>query len=251
MAVQLKSTKGGGSDGVKILCYGESGSGKTWLNRTLENPIILSTEKGLLSLADVELPYIAINSIADLDEAYTYLVNDPTGMSFTDISLDSITDIAEACLNAEKKKSADGRAAYGNMADVIAERIRKFRDIPGRNIYFSAQLDKVQDEKGRVLYGPSMPGKTLTQSLAFFFDIVLALRVESVVDAEGKSAIVRMFQTQTDGLWQAKNRGGRLEMWENPDLGAVIRKIKAIPGAGHAGVSHGSDSGTNSAGADQ
>jgi len=223
MAVTLKSTKGGGTDGVKILCYGESGAGKTLAIRTLPNPLILSTEKGLLSLSDFELPYEAIDNIDKLDEMYDFIVNDPVGKTFESIALDSITDIAEVCLNAEKKKSADGRAAYGNMADVIAERIRKFRDLPGRNIYFSAQLDKVQDEKGRMLYGPSMPGKTLTQSLPFFFDIVLALRAEL-----NEGQIVRMFQTQTDGLWQAKNRGGRLEMWEQPDLGEIIRKVKGV-----------------------
>lgn len=223
MAVELKSTLHGASDGVKILVFGESGAGKTWLNRTLENPIILSTEKGLLSLVDVELPYIAINNMEDLNDAYTYLTTDPVGMSFPSISLDSITDIAEVCLNAEKKKTVDGRQAYGANNDIMGETVRKFRDIPGRNIYFSAQLDKVQDEKGRMLYGPSMPGKTLTQQLPYWFDIVLALRVEL---SEG--AIVRMFQTQTDGLWQAKNRGGRLEMWEQPDLGAIIRKVKGI-----------------------
>ena len=224
MAIQLKSTKGGGSDGVKILVYGESGAGKTFLNRTLENPVILSTEKGLLSLADVDLPSIAINSVEDLMEAYVYLTTNEEGMSFSDISLDSITDIAETCLSSEKKKSADGRAAYGNNNDKVAEIIRMFRDIPGRNIYFSAQLDKVTDEKGRLLYGPSMPGKTLTQGLAYYFDIVLALRVEALEDG----TVVRMFQTQTDGLWQAKNRGGRLEMWEEPDLGRIIRKVKGL-----------------------
>jgi hypothetical protein len=233
MSVQLKSTKGGGSDGVKILCFGESGAGKTLAIRGLPNPMILSTEKGLLSLADFDLPYEAIDSIEKLDEVYDFIVNDPVGKQFESIALDSITDIAEVCLNAEKKKSADGRAAYGNMNDVIAERIRKFRDLPGRNIYMTAQLDKVQDERGKVLYGPSMPGKTLTQSLAFFFDIVLALRVESVVDetTPGGFKVMRMFQTQTDGLWQAKNRGGRLEMWEEPDLGAVIRKVRGTESA--------------------
>jgi len=241
MAVQLKSTKGGGSDGVKILCYGESGAGKTHLIRTMVKEgktIILSTEKGLLSLVDVDIPYISIDSMDDLSEAYTFLVSDPEGAKFVNIALDSITDIAEVCLNAEKKKSNDGRAAYSNLADRMGEMIRAFRDLPGRNVYFSAQLDKVQDEKARMLYGPSMPGKTLTQQLPYFFDLLLALRVESVADPEapGGVKVMRMFQTQTDGLWQAKNRGGRLEMWEEPDLGAVIRKVRGTAEPTKAGA---------------
>jgi len=31
--------------------------------------------------------------------------------------------------------------------------------------------------------------------------------------------------TQSDGLWQAKDRSGRLSAWEQPDLGQIIRKI--------------------------
>ncbi len=233
MAVGLKSTLGGGADGVKGLVYGESGAGKTHLIRTLVKEgktIILSTEKGLLSLVDVDIPYLSIDSMDDLGEAYTFLVSDPEGVKFVNVALDSITDIAEVCLNAEKKKSTDGRQSYGALADKMGEMIRAFRDLPGRNILFTAQLDKVTDEKGRILYGPSMPGKTLTQQLPYFFDLLLALRVESVADetAPGGVKIMRMFQTQTDGLWQAKNRGGRLDMWEEPDLGAVIRKVRGV-----------------------
>jgi hypothetical protein len=30
----------------------------------------------------------------------------------------------------------------------------------------------------------------------------------------------------SDGLWQAKDRSGKLAAWEAPDLGAIIRKIQ-------------------------
>jgi hypothetical protein len=47
----------------------------------------------------------------------------------------------------------------------------------------SAKLEKSTDEMGKMLYNPGMPGKSLTQGLPYFFDEVLALRVER--DAEG------------------------------------------------------------------
>jgi len=31
----------------------------------------------------------------------------------------------------------------------------------------------------------------------------------------------------SDGIWQAKDRSGKLEQWEAPDLGAIIAKIGA------------------------
>jgi hypothetical protein len=30
-----------------------------------------------------------------------------------------------------------------------------------------------------------------------------------------------------DGLWQAKDRSGKLDQWEGPDLGEIIKKIGA------------------------
>jgi hypothetical protein len=85
----------------------------------------------------------------------------------------------------------------------------------------SAKLEKSQDEMGRMLYAPSMPGNKVGQSLPYFFDEVLALRVER--DAEGNTQ--RALMCDTDGLWAAKDRSGKLAPWEAPDLGAVIEKI--------------------------
>ena len=72
-----------------------------------------------------------------------------------------------------------------------------------------------------MLYAPSMPGNKLAQSLPYYFDELLALRVEK--DAEGKPQ--RALMCESDGLWSAKDRSGKLDAWEAPDLGAVIAKI--------------------------
>ena len=104
----------------------------------------------------------------------------------------------------------------------MGDLIRSFRDLPGKHVYFSAKLEKSQDEMGRMLYAPSMPGNKLAQGLPFFFDLMMALRVEK--DAEG--ATHRALMCDTDGLWGAKDRSGKLEPWEAPDLGEIIRKIQ-------------------------
>jgi hypothetical protein len=66
-----------------------------------------------------------------------------------------------------------------------------------------------------------MPGAKLGQQLPYFFDEVLALRVEK--DAEGNPQ--RALMCESDGLWQAKDRSGKLAAWEAPDLGAIIKKM--------------------------
>ena len=222
MAINLKSTKGLHANGVKCLVYGHAGSGKTSLIPTLPAPIALSAEGGLLSISGADVPYIEIASMANLMEAYTWLTESAEAQAFESVALDSISEIAEVVLAEELKRNKDGRAAYGELNTVMAQMIRAFRDLPGRNVYFTAKCEKAQDETGRMLYSPMMPGKSLSQNLGYFFDLVMPLRVDK--DAEGNT--VRALMTDSDGLWQAKNRAaGRLDMWEAPDLGAIIRKI--------------------------
>ena len=223
MAINLKSTGNLAGNGVKLLVYGQAGAGKTSLIPTLPNSIVLSAEGGLLSIQDAELPYIEITTMAELQEAYKWLTESAEAAQFESVAIDSISEIAEVCLNYEKKVNKDPRAAYGAMQEQMADIIRVFRDLPAKHVYMSAKLEKTQDEMGRILYAPSMPGNKTGQSLPYFFDEVLALRVER--DAEGNSQ--RALMCDSDGLWLAKDRSGKLESWEAPDLTVIINKIGA------------------------
>ena len=221
MAINLKRTSTLARDGVKVLVYGQAGAGKTSLIPTLPTPITLSAEAGLLSIAAADVPYIEIGSIADLRDALDWVSGSEEAREFESVALDSITEIAEVVLNAEKKTTKDPRQAYGAMQEQMADMIRAFRDLPGKHIYMSAQLAQQKDEMGRLLYAPAMPGQKTGQSLPYFFDEVLALRIER--DADGIAQ--RGLLCDSDGLWLAKDRSGRLDIWETPHLGAVIQKI--------------------------
>lgn len=221
MAINLKRTGGLSANGVKLLVYGQSGAGKTSLIRTLPNPVVLSAEGGLLSIQDADIPFIEIKTMDDLTEAYEWCKSSAEAGEFQSVALDSISEVAEVVLNYEKKQTKDPRQAYGTLAEQMTDIIRAFRDLPNKHVYFSAKMEKASDEQGRVLFNPAMPGKSLTQGIGYFFDEVLALRVER--DAEGKN--VRALMCDTDGLWLAKDRSGKLEPWEAPDLGAIITKI--------------------------
>ena len=223
MAINLKTTGGLSANGVKLLVYGQAGAGKTTLITTLPKPIVLSAEGGLLSIQDADLPFIEIGSMDDLMEAYEWLTGSEEAKGYGSVALDSISEIAEVVLNAEKKIAKDPRQAYGAMQEKMSDVIRAFRDLPDRHVYMSAKLEKTQDEMGRVTYAPSMPGNKTGQALPYFFDEVLALRVEK--DADGASQ--RALMCDSDGLWLAKDRSGKLGLWEAPDLGEIIAKIGA------------------------
>jgi phage nucleotide-binding protein len=220
MAINLRSTKDLHANGVKLLVYGNAGAGKTSLIPTLPNPIVLSAEGGLLSIADADVPYLEVNDMTTLMEAYDWLAVG-AGREYQSIALDSISEIAEVVLNHEKKIAKDPRQAYGAMQEQMSDLIRAFRDLPGRHVLFTAKCEKTADETGRILYAPSMPGNKTGQQLPYFFDEVLALRVEK--DQEGVAQ--RALMCDSDGIWQAKDRSGKLDTWEAPDLGAIIRKI--------------------------
>lgn len=217
------TTKNYASNGIKILVHGQAGIGKTCLCASLPNPIILSVESGLLSLADVDIPVIEIKTIDDLAEAYDWLAESEEGRQYQSVCLDSVSEIAEVVLSNEKGKEKDPRKAYGNMQEIMAELMRNFRDLPGRNVYFSAKQERVQDENGRILYGPSMPGQKLAQQIPYLFDEVFCYQM--VKDQNGVPQ--RILLTQPDGISVAKDRSGKLDMWESPDLGAIIEKIRS------------------------
>lgn len=215
-------------NGFKCLVYGQSGAGKTVLCATAPSPLIISTEKGLLSIAKdyPDIPVIEVETFLDLIEAYEFVSTDKEFMpQIETVCLDSISDIAEAILQAEKRKAKDPRKAYGELGDKMADYIRKFRDLPGKHVLFTAKQDREKDEaSGAMLYGPMMPGKALTQNLAYFFDEVFNIGIGRTDPPE--NAEYRFLRTRLDFQFQAKDRSRALEELEEPDLGKIIAKIK-------------------------
>ena len=210
--------------GVKVLGYGQSGAGKTLAIATAPAPVILSAESGLLTLAKFDIPFIHITSLEDLTKAYN-LVTGSVGKNFQTICLDSISEIAETCLAAEKRKTKDPRQAYTKSNDLIAGIIRSFRDIQGKNVYFTAKEEWNKDEQtGAMMFGPSMPGKQLTKDIPYFFDVVL--RFEIITDP-ATGAQSHWVRTVGDMNNVAKNRGGKLDKWEQPNLSNIFNKLAA------------------------
>jgi phage nucleotide-binding protein len=224
MAIKLVSTRDSAHiSGLKFLIHAPSGAGKTTLCSTTGEPtIIISAESGLLSLSKFDIPAIEVKTLDELYEAYDFVANNPEGQAFKWVMLDSISEIAEVVLNAEKKTAKDPRQAYGALAEKMTDLIRAFRDLPGRNVVFLCKQEKIKDEQsGALLYSPSMPGNMLKQGIAYFFDFVGAIRVEK--DAEGNPT--RWIQLARDYSYEAKDRSGVLDMFEPPNLRLIADKV--------------------------
>lgn len=223
MAIQIISTASASSNhGVKALVYGRSGAGKTRLASTAPAPIIISAEKGLLSLRKFNLPAIEVESVFHLNEIYLWLANSVEARQFQTAYLDSITEIAEKVLANSKSTVKDPRQAYGELADKTIETIKLYRDLPGKHVVMTAKMEKVKDEAtGMILNGPSMPGKQLGPALPYLFDEVFHLGVGKTPQGEE----YRFLQTAVDLQNDAKDRSGTLDRIERPDLSFVFNKI--------------------------
>lgn len=211
-------------NGVKVLVYGVAGVGKTRLIATAPNPIILSAEAGLLSLADEDIPVIEIKTVNDVMDAFQWLTEDKEGMKFETICIDSISEVAEVLLAELKKKYTDARQAYGDLGTQMTHLIRSFRDIEGKHVYFTAKEVAIENDIGIAENKPGMPGKTLLNGLPFFFDEVFCLRIGQ--DKQGNE--FTYLQTKAELKHGAKDRSGKLEPMEQPHLGKIFDKIKKI-----------------------
>lgn len=216
--------------GIKVLVYGRSGIGKTRLMATLPkiqvkdggHGIIVSAESGLLSIQDTPCPVIEIKSLDDLNRAHDYL-SGPGGNQYYSVGMDSITEIAEKVLANAKAGTKDGRQAYGILADQMWETIRAFRDLKGKSVVMTAKAEWVKDENGVTRWMPSMPGRQLTNGLPYFFDEVFYLGA-----FRGAGGDFTALQTKADLQYDAKDRSGRLEHYEYPDMTNIFNKIYGV-----------------------
>lgn len=208
--------------GLKILVHGPPGAGKTRLCATtgdLGRTLIISVEGGLLSVRDWDIDVVQVRTIDDVYEVFEYLKKE--GDAYTWVCLDSISEIAEIVLAGEKLRNRDARRAYGEMADTVFDLIRGFRNL-NCHVLMTAKQGR-EEIDGRTLHGPLLPGRQLTLNVAYLFDEVFALRVET--NSEGE--IIRVLQTGRSRSYDAKDRSGSLNMFEDADLAAVAAKIQA------------------------
>jgi len=228
MAVKITSIDEAVEDnGLKILVHGLAGAGKTVLCATTGSPtLILNVEGGLLSIVGAP-DYIhtaKIESISDLDEIYHMLKKQRADdeQFYQWAAIDSISDVAETILKNELEKCNDPRKSYPAFQAEVTRLMKAFRDLEGYNIIMTSKQDLVKDDyTGITLRVPAMPGNKLGPTVPYLFDEVFALRVEK--DEEGED--YRVIQTSRDIMFEAKDRSGKLNMFEKPSLKHILKKI--------------------------
>jgi hypothetical protein len=159
------------------------------------------------------------------------------------IFVDSLTDLTRQALDwarmqpeafSERSRKPDTRSAYGLMAREVITLLKHLQHAPGKTVITVGVLEKVTDEFGKVTWQPQIEGGKVGRELPGIVDQVISMA---------------LFSRHSDGTWQhdpdrgterrfvckanpfglpGKDRSGRLDETEPPDLAALLHKINAI-----------------------
>jgi hypothetical protein len=185
--------------------------------------------------------YIGGHDPSDRDGAYSKAAYDQVCALFgphIDLSkyqtvfVDSITVASRECFKwsqtqpesvSEKTGKPDNRAAYGTLGREMIRWLTHLQHAP-MSIVVVGILDQEKDDLNRITWSPQIEGSKTGRELPGIFDQVVTIQNMKAEDG----SMYRAFVCQQQNPWgyPAKDRSGRLELLEAPDLGALIRKIR-------------------------
>ena len=253
--------------GVKMLMLGKSGIGKTTRLKDLDpaTTLFLDIEAGDLAVADWPGDTIRPASWPESRDFFVFLAGpdkslppesafsqahydhviekfgDPAQLDrYQTFFLDSITQLSRQCFAwcktqpgavSDRSGKPDLRAAYGLLGQEMISALTHLQHARGKNVVFVSILDEKLDDYNRNVFVPQIEGKQTVGALIGIVDEVVTLAELKTDEGE----LYRAFVCQTLNPWgyPAKDRSGRLDLVEEPNLLKLIRKCAGDNAAIH------------------
>ena len=156
------------------------------------------------------------------------------------VFVDSITDLTRQAMAyarqqpeafSERTGKPDVRGAYGLLGREVIQALKHLQHARGKTVIFVGVLEKVTDEFGATTWQPQMEGTKAGRELPGIVDQVVSMQLFGR-DAKGEwtldeTSAERRLVCRSGNPWglPAKDRSGRLDVTEPPDLGSLIAKI--------------------------
>lgn len=158
------------------------------------------------------------------------------------IFVDSITDLTRQAMAwaktrpeafSDKTGKPDTRGAYGLLAREVIGLLKHLQHAQAKTVIFVGILERVTDEFNRTTWQPQMEGGKAGRELPGIVDQVITMSLFAA-DGDGwrhepERGEVRRLVCRAGNPFAlpAKDRSGRLDVTEPPDLGALLSKINA------------------------
>lgn len=145
--------------------------------------------------------------------------------------VDSLTVLSRLCFAwcktqpqafSEKTGKPDSRGAYGLLGQEMIAALTHLQHVRNKHVIYVAILEEKTDDIGRRSFQLQLEGSKTGLELPGVLDEVITLA--PIKDENGGT--YRAFVTRADNLYgfPSKDRSGRLEALEQPDLGKLINK---------------------------
>jgi len=247
--------------GVKALILGTAGVGKTSLLRTIDphSTLFLDFEAGDLAVQDVPVDQMQPKTWRECRDLACYLAGPDTNLppdavygtehyeavceayggpeqleKYETFFIDSITVAGRICFkwceqqpeNFTKDGKPDPRGTYGMHGREMVKWITQLQHARATNVIFVCLLDEVKDDFGRAFWSPQIEGQKTGREMPGIVDEVITMTILTPEDGDP----YRAFVCRADNEWgfPAKDRSGRLDMLEKPDLGALLTKLNPV-----------------------
>lgn len=160
---------------------------------------------------------------------------------YSTIFIDSITVASRLCFGwsqrqpeafSEKTGKPDNRGAYGKLGQEMVTWLTQAQHIPGKSIVVVGILNQTKDDFGRIEYSAQIEGGKTGLELPGIFDQILT---GALFDVSSGAPVLDMTKGTERGFvtqlmngfgMPAKDRSGRLNPIEAPNLGALMAKIQ-------------------------